>query len=223
MSSPNYNKQPYIQAYAVIRIDWNLLGDKTVWTFERDGKTIPTAGPCGITVKEIVLTAELAQNEVLRLNKLNGDNDCTYYWQTTHLFNQGGSHGAAQADLGSANPTRKIQWQRIEIESPELLMKCVGLKGHAWAYMTGHSQLLVRFYESGSWNGIYLFCKGCEDVHFQSSWPNANVTVEILAGQYGREYMITDGDRLRIHCSAAFLTEYEGYLQFSDMYADELE
>ncbi len=28
---------------------------------------------------------------------LNGDKDCVYYWQSTHLFIDGGSHGAAKA------------------------------------------------------------------------------------------------------------------------------
>ena len=41
------------------------------------------------TVKEIVRTQEEAESEVKRLNEVNADKDCTYFWQTTRLFPPG--------------------------------------------------------------------------------------------------------------------------------------
>ena len=87
-------KQQYVLAHVVVRVERDASGDTTVMTFERGGKVIPAAGPNGVTVKEVVMSAEEAQNEVIRLNALNADKGCTYYWQTTHLFINGGSHGS---------------------------------------------------------------------------------------------------------------------------------
>jgi hypothetical protein len=38
------------------------------------------------TVKEIVRTQDIAESEVKRLNEVNADKDCLYFWQTTRLF-----------------------------------------------------------------------------------------------------------------------------------------
>jgi hypothetical protein len=97
MSPQVSGKQRYVQVYVVLRVERDATPDAAVMTFERDGKIIPAAGPSGVTVKEVVLTAEEAQDEVIRLNKLNGDKGCVYYWQSTHLFTEGGSHGGPAA------------------------------------------------------------------------------------------------------------------------------
>jgi hypothetical protein len=55
---------------------------------------MPAPGPGNVTVKEIVFDADEARNEVIRLNNLNKDKNCRYYWQTTHVFLDGGSHGS---------------------------------------------------------------------------------------------------------------------------------
>jgi len=99
------------------------------------------------------------------------------------------------------------KWLRIESELPQLLAECRGLRGQAWAYSTSHGQMLVRFYRDGSLAGVYLYCMSCDFVQFQSSWLDADVRVEISKGRYGQVYTITDGDRLRIVCGAAFLAE----------------
>jgi hypothetical protein len=106
------------------------------------------------------------------------------------------------------------EWLRIESESPQLLAACRGLRGQAWLYSTSHSQMLVRFYREGSLAGIYVYCKGCELVQFQSSWLDADVRVEISKGRYGQVYTITDGDRLRIECGAAFLADCPQLVRF---------
>jgi hypothetical protein len=110
------------------------------------------------------------------------------------------------------------KWLRIENESPGLLAQCRGLRGQAWAYSTSHSEMLVRFYRDGSLAGIYLFCKSCDLVQFQSSWLDADVRVEISQGQYGPVYTITDGDRLRIVCGAAFLAESPELISLQDQF-----
>lgn len=58
-------------AYAVIRLDLNH--DESVRT--RDS----------MTVKMVVWTLEEAEAEVKRLNELNGDKGCLYYWQYTRV------------------------------------------------------------------------------------------------------------------------------------------
>src|SRR5689334_4321527 len=98
-------------------------------------------------------------------------------------------------------------WLPIKNESPEFLAQCRGLRGQAWAYSTSHGQMLVRFYRDRSLAGTYLYCKGCDLVQFQSSWLHADVRIEVSTGRYGPLYTITDGDRLRIVCGAAFWAE----------------
>jgi Domain of unknown function (DUF6429) len=46
-----------------------------------------------ITVKEIVGTPAVAQSEVERLNEVNDDKNCVYFWQATRLFPPGTSAG----------------------------------------------------------------------------------------------------------------------------------
>ena len=91
--TPNYK-----QGYAVIRVD-NFGSEAQVEEFTLDGITVPAPGPANVTVKEIVFDATEARDEVIRLNNLNRDKNCRYYWQSTHVFLDGGSHGSnAQRD-----------------------------------------------------------------------------------------------------------------------------
>jgi hypothetical protein len=57
--------------YAVVRVD-KFLADVS-----------PPANT--ITVKEVVLTQEEAENEVRRLSATNSDKDCLYFWQKTRF------------------------------------------------------------------------------------------------------------------------------------------
>lgn len=61
-----------VHVYAVIRVDVGM-------------QDIETA----VTVKEVVPTMEEATAEVERLNKLNADKGCRYFWQTTRYLPQG--------------------------------------------------------------------------------------------------------------------------------------
>ena len=105
-------------------------------------------------------------------------------------------------------------WLRIQDEPVDLVAQCRGLRGQAWAYSVSHSQLLIRFYQEGDRAGIYLYCKMCDLVHFQADWENADLSVHISEGQNGRVYAITDGDRLRIVCGAAFVAHSSNFIRF---------
>lgn len=94
MSEPRY-----IQGYAVIRVDDGPVDNPArapEWRI--DGIMQPTAGPANVTVKQLVTTADEARREVVRLNAINAGKGCTYYWQPTHIFLNGGSHGSVGRD-----------------------------------------------------------------------------------------------------------------------------
>jgi hypothetical protein len=46
-----------------------------------------------ITVTKIVLSREVAESEVARLNTLNADKGAKYFWQTTRLYHDGYDRG----------------------------------------------------------------------------------------------------------------------------------
>ena len=52
------------------------------------------------TVKEVVRTQAMAEAEVDRLNDLNADKNCTYFWQVTRLFAEGKSAGNRLGETG---------------------------------------------------------------------------------------------------------------------------
>ena len=83
------SKRGFVTAYAVIRVD--ETDNQLPEVQERFGVIAP--GPSHVKVKEIVLSAEEARNEVARLNSLNASNGCRYYWQSTHLYGDLGSDG----------------------------------------------------------------------------------------------------------------------------------
>lgn len=89
-------KTGFLTGYAVIRVDDGPSEDSSsnrAWIV--DGAPFLTAGPSNVTVKEVVMTVEEAQQEVMRLNTLNAGKGCRYFWQSTHIFLGGGSHGSS--------------------------------------------------------------------------------------------------------------------------------
>jgi len=84
-------KTKWKTVYAVVRRDW-FPGHEC----DPDDSSPPQiyGGEYSYTVKEIVLTAELAQREVSRLNELKKDKNQRYFWEGTHFFPEGGSHGS---------------------------------------------------------------------------------------------------------------------------------
>ena len=77
-----------VEIYAVVRIDGHLS--------VRDS----------VTVKEILPTMGQAEIEVERLNRLNGDKRCYYFWRATNYFTESGelNEGHATPKLSSQIP-----------------------------------------------------------------------------------------------------------------------
>jgi len=63
----------YRHVYAVIRIDEYLENLQSITIKEL------------VTVKEIVWNQDKAEQEVERLNQINSDKGCRYFWQLTRL------------------------------------------------------------------------------------------------------------------------------------------
>ena len=80
-------EREWTRGFAIVRVDPYRLSDT-----DSAGPGIP-CGDYSITIKEVVLDLEVARREVERLNALNADKGCRYFWQDTHLFLEGGSHG----------------------------------------------------------------------------------------------------------------------------------
>jgi len=76
-SDEGYARKPNEHVYAIVRFD----------RFQHSKEH-------SFTVKEIVRSQDIAELEVKRLNEVNADKDCTYFWQTTRLFPFGTSAGS---------------------------------------------------------------------------------------------------------------------------------
>ena len=98
----------YVAGCAVIRIDDGPLDSPSrVCEYTVDGVVLPAPGPSNVKVKEVVTTAEEAQREVMRLNALNAGKGCRYFWQATHIFLDGRSHGSAGRTESEAQRPRE--------------------------------------------------------------------------------------------------------------------
>ncbi len=73
-------QKPREEAYAVVRVDLPLT---------------ETALGDSITVKEVVSSRELAEQEVARLSALNAGKGCFYFFTSTRLFPPGESAGSS--------------------------------------------------------------------------------------------------------------------------------
>jgi len=71
-------KRPNQPVFAVIRLDHRLAD------LSCSGGSTPHAAVT-VTVKEIVTTQRAAEAEVERLNRLNTEKDCRYFWQQTRF------------------------------------------------------------------------------------------------------------------------------------------
>ena len=71
MASPDLPNAKYDHAFAILRIDF---------TEDRD-----FISPDHITVKKVVWSEKIAQQEVNRLNELNADKGCQYFYQLTRI------------------------------------------------------------------------------------------------------------------------------------------
>ena len=71
-------KRPNTSVFAVVRLD-HSFGD-----LSQSAGATPQAAVI-VTVKEIVTTREAAEAEVERLNKVNAEKGCRYFWQQTRF------------------------------------------------------------------------------------------------------------------------------------------
>ena len=89
-----------------------------------------------------------------------------------------------------------------------------------WAYSVSHSQLLVRIYRqqgvgSPSPTSLWLYLKDCYRVSFHDLWRDVRVRIEERPGKFGPEFIVTDGDRLFVHCGVRpFAAESSEFLRF---------
>ena len=85
----------HVTVFAVVRVDPGY--DQRDLATSESGPGI-MFGEFDVTVKEVVATAEEAVREVARLNELNSDKGCRYFWTGTRYFSDGGSFGSGPAD-----------------------------------------------------------------------------------------------------------------------------
>ena len=71
-------KKPNKPVFAVIRLDHSFTD------LSQNAGATPQAAVI-VTVKEIVATREAAEAEVERLNNLNAEKGCCYFWQQTRF------------------------------------------------------------------------------------------------------------------------------------------
>ena len=89
-----------------------------------------------------------------------------------------------------------------------------------WSYSVSHSQLLVRIYQqpgsgSPSPTSLWLYMKDCHRVSFHDIWRDVRVRIEERPGKFGPEFIVTDGDRLCVHCGVRpFAAESSEFLRF---------
>lgn len=88
------SQQRYETVFVVIRVDPFLGREPSEDEVSESGPAI-SARYYDVTVKEVVTTIEEAQREVERLNNLRADKNCRYFWQSTHYFLDGSSHGSS--------------------------------------------------------------------------------------------------------------------------------
>ena len=74
-------KRPNHPVFAVIRLDHSLAD------LSSSGGSTPQAAVT-VTVKEIVTTQMATEVEVERLNKLNAEKNCRYFWQQTRFVDE---------------------------------------------------------------------------------------------------------------------------------------
>lgn len=73
-------KKPTKSVYAIIRLDHSISN------IAIEGSSNIPQSIVEVTVKEIVSTAEIAESEVKRLNEINSEKNCKYFWQHTRLI-----------------------------------------------------------------------------------------------------------------------------------------
>jgi hypothetical protein len=91
------NDQSALPVYAITRLTPRLVDLQAI-----KGNSNAPEVSTSVTVKKIVASVETAKKEVDRLNELNGDKGCHYYWQHTRLYSDDLEEIIAQANQDKA-------------------------------------------------------------------------------------------------------------------------
>ena len=112
-------------------------------------------------------------------------------------------------------------WTKGREEVLRELRSWQGATAQGWAYSVSHSQFLVRLYRDEDLKGspivsLYLWLKSCDRVSFCDVWRGAHISIEEKEGQYGPEFIVTDGERLHVQCGAIFATSASESVRLED-------
>ena len=118
--------------------------------------------------------------------------------------------------------SNKTMWPSKWTKSADELLKLLdhwdGAKGEVWEYSANQQQLLVRFFRErpNSHSSMFLLCKDCRIVHFQTYWLDMQVRVSLKSDSQPRAYVVSDGERLRIECAEVFAAESDVLIRLPD-------
>jgi hypothetical protein len=84
-----WHGKPRRQVFAVLRVEREFLRADTPGEWAGEGLD-------GVVVQSVLPTPEDAQAEARRLNELNGEKGCAYYWLATRYYPEGRSRTAGR-------------------------------------------------------------------------------------------------------------------------------
>jgi len=110
------------------------------------------------------------------------------------------------------------KWTKTAEELIKLLEHWDGAKGEVWEYSANQRQMLIRFFRerSNSHQSMFLLCKECRTVHFQTYWLDMQIQVGLKSDSQPRSYTVSDGDRLRIECAEVMAAESDVLIRLPD-------
>jgi hypothetical protein len=110
------------------------------------------------------------------------------------------------------------KWTKTAEELVKLLEHWDGAKGEVWEYSANQRQMLIRFFRErpNSHQSLFLLCRECRTVHFQTYWLDMQVKVSLKTDGQPRFYTVTDGDRLRIECAEVLAAESDMLIRLPD-------
>ena len=65
---------------------------------------------------------------------------------------------------------------------------------------SNYNECLAKALLPETTSSLWLYLKGCYRVSFHDIWRDVHVQIEERPGKFGPEYIVTDGDRLFVHC-----------------------
>lgn len=175
--------KPREAVYAVIRYDFGT-GDPVL----------------RVTAKEILWTRELAEAEVERLNHLNAEKGCRYFWQATRLYPPGtAAGGAEEADRAIAHRIQALVEADLSALAPHL---------RAWAQehlISPHPMVLYSGPDTESIETLWLVTD-----HTSERDSSYRVIFDPAESAFGLEVTTVDGRALLLGLYGTFTETVEG-------------